>query len=422
MRQSQLFMKTRKEVPADADSINASYLIRAGFVHKHMAGVYALLPLGLKVCQKIENIVREEMNAIGGQEVLMNVLQPKELWEETDRWDSAVDIFYKLKDSRGKELNLAPTHEEEVIDIVRRNIESYKDLPLALYQIQTKFRNEPRVKSGLLRGREFIMKDMYSFADSAEQHQEFYDKSIEAYKKVFKRLGLEAKIVEASGGIFSKYSHEFQVLTPVGEDTIFHCGKCDFAQNKEIYEAVPTTDGVGIPTESVGEVKKGDKCPKCGGEIEESRGIEVGNIFSLKDRFSKPMKATFLDKEGKEKEFVMGCYGIGVTRALASIVEIYYDATKNKMTWPEEVAPFSAHIISLNQNEEAEKIYKKMKDSGEAVLFDDRDLSAGEKFAEADLLGVQKRIIISKKSLEAGGAEVTDLAKGTTEIMPLDKL
>lgn len=402
-------MKTRKEIPADADSINASYLIRAGFVHKHMAGVYALLPLGLIVCKKIEKIIREEMNAIGGQEILMNVLQPKELWEETDRWDSTVDIFYKLKDSRGKELNLAPTHEEEVIDIVRRNIKSYKDLPLALYQIQTKFRNEPRVKSGLLRGREFMMKDMYSFSDSIEQHEEFYNKVVESYKIIFKRLGLETKIAEASGGIFSKYSHEFQILTPVGEDTIFHCdspaGECDFAQNKEIAE-----------------VKKGDKCPKCGGAIEESRGIEAGNIFSLKDRFSKPMKATFLDNKGKEKEFIMGCYGIGITRTLATIIEIYYDATKNKMIWPKEVAPFSIHLISLNQNTEAEKIYKKLIEDKVEILFDDRDISAGEKFAEADLVGCSKRIIISKKSLENGGAEVIDLAEDKTEIISLDKL
>jgi len=306
MKQSELFFKTRKEVPADADSINASYLVRAGFVHKHMAGAYALLPLGLRVIKKIENIVREEMNVIGGQEILMNVLQPRELWEETDRWESAVDIFYKLKDSRGKELNLAPTHEEEIVDIVRDMMKSYKDLPFAIYQIQTKFRNEPRVKSGLLRGREFLMKDMYSFAESNEQHQIFYKKAIPAYFSVFKRLGLEAKLTEASGGIFSKYSHEFQVLTEVGEDTIFYCDsptdECDFAQNKEIAE-----------------VKEGDKCPKCGGTIKMSRGIEIGNIFSLKDKFSKPMKATFLDKGGKEQAFIMGCYGIGITRAMATV-------------------------------------------------------------------------------------------------------
>jgi prolyl-tRNA synthetase len=399
MKLSKLFFKTRKETPADADSTNASYLIRAGFVHKHMAGAYALLPLGQRVIEKIEKIVKEEMDEIGGQQILMNVLQPKELWEETDRWNSAIDIFYKLKDSRGKEMNLAPTHEEEVTDIVRKNITSYKDLPFAIYQIQTKFRNEPRVKSGLLRGREFIMKDMYSFSATLDQHEEFYQKSIPAYFNVFKRLGLDAKLVEASGGIFSKFSHEFQVLTAVGEDTIYHCDKCDFAQNKEIAE-----------------VKENDKCPKCDGKIQADRGIEVGNIFPLKDRFSKPMKATFLDKDGNEKEFIMGCYGIGITRSMATVVEVYYDATKNRMVWPKEVAPYQVEIISLNQNEEAEKIYKKLKSDGVEVLYDDRDMSAGEKFAEADLIGCPERIIVSKKSLEAGGIEKIDLVTDKVSI------
>lgn len=416
MKQSQLFFKTRKEVPADADSINASYLIRAGFVHKHMAGVYALLPLGHLVYRKIENIIRQEMDAVGGQEILMNVLQPKELWEETDRWESAIDVFYKLKDSRGKELNLAPTHEEEVTDIVRKNINSYKDLPIALYQIQTKFRNETRVKSGLLRGREFVMKDMYSFSESHEQHDGFYKKVIPAYFNVFKRLGLDVKLVEASGGIFSKYSHEFQVITPVGEDTIYYCDKCDFAQNKEIAE-----------------VKESDSCPKCGGRIKIDRGIEVGNIFPLKNRFSSPMKATFLDKDGKEKDFIMGCYGIGITRSLATIVEVYYDSTKNKMIWPEEVSPYKVHLLSLNKNviiensgrsvgEEADKLYEKLIKDGVEVLYDDRDISAGEKFAEADLIGCPKRIIVSEKSLKAGGAEVTDMKTGKSEIEKLDSI
>ncbi|PIS07935.1 hypothetical protein COT78_00835 [Candidatus Berkelbacteria bacterium CG10_big_fil_rev_8_21_14_0_10_43_13] len=407
MKQSELFFKTRKEVPADADSINASYLVRAGFVHKHMAGAYALLPLGLRVIKKIENIVREEMNVIGGQEILMNVLQPRELWEETDRWESAVDIFYKLKDSRGKELNLAPTHEEEIVDIVRDMMKSYKDLPFAIYQIQTKFRNEPRVKSGLLRGREFLMKDMYSFAESNEQHQIFYKKAIPAYFSVFKRLGLEAKLTEASGGIFSKYSHEFQVLTEVGEDTIFYCDsptdECDFAQNKEIAE-----------------VKEGDKCPKCGGTIKMSRGIEIGNIFSLKDKFSKPMKATFLDKGGKEQAFIMGCYGIGITRAMATVVEIYYDVTKNKMIWPAEIAPYKVHLISLNQNAEAEKLYDELRKNNIEVLYDDRDLSAGEKFAEADLIGCPTRLIISKKSLEKNGVELSE--NNVVKIIPINNV
>lgn len=403
MKLSKSFFKTRKDAPADADSINASYLVRAGFVHKHMAGVYALLPLGFRVVKKIENIVREEMNRIGGQEIYMNVLQPKDLWEETNRWESAIDIFYKLKDSRGAELNLAPTHEEETTDIVRKNVNSYKDLPFALYQIQTKFRNEPRVKSGLLRGREFIMKDMYSYAESDEQHEAFYQKSIPAYKNIFTRLGLDARLVEASGGIFSKYSHEFQVLTPIGEDTIYHCAKCDFAQNKEIAE-----------------VKAADKCPKCGAEIEMSRGIEVGNIFPLKTKFSAPMKATFLDKTGAEKDFIMGCYGIGITRAMATVVEIHYDVTKNMMIWPEEIAPYKVELISLNQNSEADKLYDKLVKDGSEVLYDDRDISAGQKFAEADLIGAPTRIIVSKKSLEAGGYEKIDMKSGETRIMNLE--
>lgn len=422
MKQSQLFFKSRKEVPSDADSINASYLVRAGFIHKHMAGVYAMLPLGFKVLKKIEAVIREEMNKIGGQEILMNVLQPKELWEETGRWQSAIDVFYKLTDSRGKDLNLAPTHEEEVTDIVRKNINSYKELPAALYQIQTKFRNEPRVKSGLLRGREFIMKDMYSFSESQDQHEKFYQRSIPAYFNIFKRFGLAPKLVEASGGIFSKFSHEFQVITPVGEDTIYYCDSCDFAQNKEIYEAVPTTDGVGIPTENVGKVKEGDKCPKCSGKIKIDRGIEVGNIFPLKTKFSEPMKANFLDKDGKEKPFIMGCYGIGLTRSLATVVEVKYDQTKNRMVWPAEIAPFRVHIISLNQNVEAEKLYKKLLDSGTEVLFDDRDASAGGKFAEADLIGCPTRIIVSKKSLENGGVELIDVESGESKIVSIDEV
>jgi len=399
---SQYFFKSRKEVPADADSINASYLVRANFVHKHMAGAYALLPLGFRVFKKIENIIREEMNRVGGLEILMNVLQPKELWEETGRWNSAIDIFYKLTDSRGKELNLAPTHEEEVTDIIRKNIKSYKDLPIALYQIQTKFRNEPRVKSGLLRGREFIMKDMYSFhADEADLNK-FYEKSKEAYFNVFKRIGLDVKLVEASGGIFSKYSHEFQVLTPVGEDTIYYCDSCNFAQNKEIAE-----------------VKEGDQCPKCSGKIKVDRGIEVGNIFPLKNKFSQPMKATYLDRDGKEKEMMMGCYGIGLTRAMATVVEVNFDISNNKMIWPKEIAPFQVHLISLNQNEAADKIYDKLVKNGVEVIYDDRDISAGEKFAEADLIGCPERIIVSKKSLEAGGYEKNDLINEKSEIISL---
>jgi len=403
VKQSSLFTKTLKEIPQDADSINASYLIRAGFAAKLMAGVYALLPLGLMVYRNIERIIREEMNEVGGQEVLMNVLQPRELWEETGRWESAVDIFYKIKDTRGKDLCLAPTHEEQITDIVRHKINSYKDLPLALYQIQTKFRNEPRAKSGLLRGREFIMKDMYSFHENEEDLERYYNVVKDAYFKIFKRLGLDAKLVQASGGIFSKYSHEFQVLTPVGEDTIYYCEKCDFAQNKEIAE-----------------VKEGDKCPNCDGAVKMEKGIEVGNIFPLKDKYSKPMNAKILDKDGQEKFFMMGCYGIGLTRALATTVEIYYDSAKNKMIWPTEIAPFKVHLISLNQNETAEKYYNTIQDMGIEVLYDDRDCSAGVKFSEADLFGVPYRIVVSTKTLAEGKVEFEEIKTGEKQLVSFE--
>ena len=402
MKQSKLFIKTRKEVPADADSINASYLIRACFVQKQMAGVHALLPLGLKVVKKIEDIIRQEMNTIGGQEILMNVLQPKELWDETGRSESAVDILYKFQDSRGKDLLLAPTHEEQVIDIFRSHIKSYKDLPLSLYQFQTKFRNEPRAKSGLLRGREFIMKDMYSFHATEEDFNSYYEKAKAAYLKLFKRFDLNTKLTQASGGIFSEFSHEFQVLTPVGEDTIYYCDKCDYTVNKEIAK-----------------VKEGDKCLECDGTIIMDRGIEVGNIFPLSTKYTKAMKTTVKVKDGSEANVIMGCYGIGIERAMATVVETHYDSAKNKMVWPEEIAPFAVHLISLYKNKETEKLYDEFIQKGVEVLYDDRDISAGEKFAEADLVGCPKRIIVSEKSISSGGAEYTDLISGESKIVSM---
>ncbi|MEI6040479.1 MAG: aminoacyl--tRNA ligase-related protein [Candidatus Berkelbacteria bacterium] len=391
MLQSQLFFKTLKETPADADSINASYFVRACFVQKQMAGVYSLLPLGLRVYKKIEQVIREEMDKIGGQEILMNVLQPKELWDETGRSESAIDILYKFKDARDKELLLAPTHEEQVIDIFRNHVKSYKNLPLALYQIQTKFRNEPRAKSGLLRGREFIMKDMYSFHVTEADFENFYEKAKNAYLEIFKRLEVPVKYVRASGGIFSEFSHEFQALTEIGEDTIYYCDDCDFAENKEIAK-----------------VKEGDKCPNCGGVVKVSAGVEIGNIFPLSTKYTKAMNTKITDQDGKDVDVIMGCYGIGLTRLMATIVEMKYSVNENKMFWPVEAAPFDVHLISLNQNTEAEKVYKKLTEKGLSVLFDDRDGSAGEKFAEADLIGVVKRVIVSTKSLAAGGVEVVD--------------
>jgi len=402
MKQSKLFLKTRKEVPSDADSINASYLIRAGFVEKHMAGAHAYLPVGFRVLKKIEKIVQEEMDAICGQEVLLNVMQPKELWQKTGRWDSMDEVLYKSGEEKNQ-IAFAPTHEEQITSIVKNYVKSYKDLPLALYQIQTKFRNEPRAKSGLLRGREFIMKDMYSFHTTDEDFEQYYKKAIEAYQKAFRRIGLKTKVVAASGGDFTKRnSHEFQVLTEIGEDTIFYCDKCDFAENKEIAK-----------------VKEGDKCPKCEGTIQTAKGVEVGNIFPLEKKYSHALGAKFVDKDGKEKEIVMGCYGFGISRSLAVVVEVKYNVSDNKMVWPKEIAPYYIHLLSLNQNEESKEIYDKLSKKYE-VLFDDREMSAGEKFAEADLIGCPVRIIVSSKSIEKGGAEVIDNLLNSTKIVSLE--
>ena len=405
MKQSQLFFKTRKETPADADSINASYLVRAGFVEKQMAGVYALLPLGFKVAEKIKDIVREEMNQIGGQELIMNSMQPKELWQKTGRWEALDDVMYKSGEGKN-EIGFAATHEEQITEIAKNHISSYKDLPLALYQIQTKFRNEPRAKSGLLRGREFVMKDLYSFHTSEEDFLDFYEKSKVAYTNVYNRLGLKTKIAEADGGAFTeKHSHEFQVLTPVGEDTIYYCDKCDFAQNKEIAT-----------------VKEGDKCPKCGGKVKVDNGIEVGNIFPLETKYSSALGAKFADREGKDRDTIMGCYGIGITRSLATVVEVHYNATKNKMVWPEEIAPFQIHLISLNQNEAATPIYESLAEMGAEILYDDRDISAGQKFAEADLIGCPQRVVISAKTLEQDCAEVIDPITDEKELVKITDL
>ena len=404
MKATKLFFKTRKESPKDADSINANVLVRGGYVQKHMAGVYGLLPLGLKVYRKIENIVREGMNSIDGQEIMMNVLQPRELWDETGRFSEISEIMYQFKDKNGKDIGLAPTHEEQVTDIIRHHIKSYKDLPTSLYQIQVKFRNEPRAKSGLLRGREFMMKDMYSFHVDEKDFENYYKKVGEKYLDIFSKIGLKTKYVAADGGIFSKYSHEFQVICPTGEDTIYYCDKCDFAENKEIAK-----------------VKNEDKCPKCDGKIIEAKSIEVGNIFPLKNKFSSAMGAKFVDNNGSEKDLIMGCYGIGLTRALAAIVEVYFDQENNMMIWPESVAPFDVEIISLEKNKEAEELYEKIKDKIE-ILYDDRDVSAGEKFAEADLIGAPKRVIVSEKSLKSGGAELIDLKSGESQIVEIEEI
>ncbi|OGI27298.1 MAG: hypothetical protein A2359_00625 [Candidatus Moranbacteria bacterium RIFOXYB1_FULL_43_19] len=399
MRQSQLFTKTQKNAPAGEVSANAQFLTRGGFADKLMAGVYTILPLGLRVMKKIENIIREEMDAIGAQEFEMPALHPKENWEKTGRWNK-MDDLYKVKDSSGREFALGPTHEEVIAPLMKKFLNSYKDLPFAAYQFQTKFRMELRAKSGILRGREFLMKDLYSFHIEENDLDEYYEKAKAAYKKVFDRCGIGRKtyVTFASGGSFSKYSHEFQTVTAAGEDTIYICEKCQNAVNKEIKSETPV-------------------CPICGGKkFKVEKAIEVGNIFKLMDRFTKPFDLKVADKKGKPQMLIMGCYGIGLSRLLGTIVEVHHD--EKGIIWPESVAPFKVHLISLGKGKEAEGIYKNFLAKNIEVLFDDRDVSAGEKFADADLIGIPRRVVVSEKSLAGGGVEVKKRDEKTGKVIP----
>lgn len=403
MRQSQLFTKTIKELPKDETSYNAQALIRAGFIDKVAAGVYSYLPLGKRVLDKICNIIREEIDAIGGQEILMASLIPKENMEATNRWDN-FDVLFRLIGGDNKEYALGATHEEIVTPLAKKYICSYKDLPFGVYQIQTKFRNEKRAKAGLLRGREFLMKDLYSFHTSQDDLDAYYDKATEAYKKIYYRLGLGeiTYFTYAAGGTFAKYSHEFQTLAVAGEDLIYICEKCHIAINKEI-------------------ISEQASCPSCGNKkLTEKKAIEVGNIFKLGTKFSSAFNMVYMDAGGQEKVPVMGCYGIGPSRIMGTIVETCHD--EKGIIWPEFVAPFKIHLISLNQNEEAEKVYYNLIQAGFEVLFDDRDKAAGEKFADADLIGCPIRLVISTKTLKDKSAEIKHRLKTESEIVLLADL
>jgi prolyl-tRNA synthetase len=382
MRQSELFPKTRKEAPKDAESINHKLLVRGGFIDQLMTGSWTLLPLGWRVITKINQIIREEMNAIGGQEMLMPLLHPKELWSETGRWDKADEIMYKLKDFHGKEYVLSFTHEEIVMDLLRKNINSYQDLPVSVYHFSTKFRHEPRAKSGILRAREFMMKDLYSAHTTEKDLMNYYEKVKGAYSKIFTRLGFNFRVVEASGGVFTdKFTHEFQVLNANGEDVIYVCDKCDFAQNKEIFDG-----------------KTGGTCPKCKkGKIkEEEKTVEVGNIFPLGTWYAERMKMYFADKDGGRKPVWFGSYGIGPTRVMGTLVEVSHD--DKGIIWPKVVAPFEIHLIELPGAKNAKEIYNKLIGAGIDVLWDDRDAQAGQKFGDADLIGIPVRLVVSAKT------------------------
>jgi prolyl-tRNA synthetase len=390
MKQSHLFTKTKKEAPKDEVSRNAELLIRAGFIHKEMAGVYSFLPLGLRTLNKVMQVIREEMDAIGGQEVSLTALQEKSLWEKTDRWDDEkVDVWFKTALKNGTEVGLGWSHEEPITRLMQQQISSYRDFPVLAYQFQTKFRNETRAKSGIMRTREFIMKDLYSFARTQAEHEEVYSSVREAYVRVFARVGLGQVTYPAfaSGGAFSKYSEEFQTVSDAGEDVIYVDEASGQALNKEVLNDEVLAD-LGLKKENL--VAK--------------KSIEVGNIFTLGTRFSDPLGLTYKDEEGKAVPVVMGCYGIGPARVMGTIAEVLSDEAG--LVWPESVAPFRVHLLSLGADEKANEIYGALTGAGIEVLYDDRDTPAGAKFAESDLLGLPYRIVIGKRSLESGKAEV----------------
>ena len=391
MRYSRLFPKTLREAPKEAVTANHKLLVRAGFIDQLMAGSWTLLPLGLKVVTKINQIIREEMNAIGCQEMLMPLLHPKEIWNQTGRWEAADEVMYKLKDTRGREFALSFTHEEIVMDLMKKHIRSYKDLPLNVYHFSTKFRNELRAQGGILRGREFMMKDAYSMHESEEDLLGWYEKYKQAYLKIFKRIGLDVYVTEASGGVFTdKHTHEFQVEAESGEDTIYIKPGTREGFNKEVFD--------------------GDEK-----DFEVKKAIEVGNIFPLGKMYSEKMGAFFADKDGSKKPIWFGSYGIGPTRVMGTVVEVSHD--DRGIIWPKPVAPFQAHLVDLKNGGE---IYNKLTGAGVEVLWDEREVSAGEKLADADLIGVPVRLVVSDKTGDK--VEWKERCKEKVEMLSLDEI
>lgn len=410
MRLSKLFTKTRKNAPADEVAKNAQLLIRAGFIHKEMAGVYGFLPLGKLVLDNVVHIIREEMNAVGGNEVSMTALQNKELWEKTNRWDDKiVDNWFKTKLSSGAELGLGFTHEEPITAMMKNFVHSYKDLPAYPYQFQTKFRNELRAKSGLMRGREFLMKDLYSLSENQEKHDIFYEEITQAYHRVYDRLGLGSFTYKtfASGGSFSKFSHEFQTISEVGEDTIYVHEAKKIAINEEVY-----TDEV---LKELGVTKE---------ELKEAKAVEVGNIFTLGTRFSEPLGLSYTDAAGNVQPVFMGSYGIGPSRLVGLIAEHFAD--EKGLVWPENIAPAKVYLVVIGDNseviEKAESLYKELEDKEITVLYDDRNERPGTKFADAELMGIPHRVVVSERLLKDSVFEYTARQSGQTETLTADLL
>ncbi len=405
MRLSKTFIKTLREAPKDEVAANGALLTRAGYIHKELAGVYDYLPLGLRVIENIKGIIREELNNIGCEEVLLSTLQNPELWEKTGRFsDQEVDIWFKTELTAGGVLGLAPTHEEPIVNMLKNYISSYKDLPLYLYQFQTKFRNELRAKSGILRGREFLMKDLYSFHTSEEDLDRFYGEAEKAYGRIFERLGIGDCTFEtfASGGIFSKYSHEFQTFLPVGEDTVYYNKDKSVVLNKEVLTDEVLTD-LNVSRD----------------DLTETSAAEVGNIFKLKFKYSEPLGLKFINDKNEQQTVYMGCYGIGVSRVMGVIVEKFAD--EKGLVWPEAIAPFKYYLVGIGEKglARAEELYHGRE---EEFLFDDRDLRPGEKFADSELMGIPYRIVVSDKTLANDEAEITDRRTGETRFVKISEL
>ena len=399
---SQTFIKTLREAPKEETATNGALLTRAGFIHKEMAGVYDYLPFGMRVINNIENIVRDELNKIGCEEILMSTLQNPELWEKTNRWsDQEVDIWFKTEVSSGGVVGLAPTHEEPITNMVKNYISSYKDLPLYVYQFQTKFRNEKRAKSGIMRGREFIMKDLYSFNTTEEGLNEFYDEVMKAYMKIYERIGIGDITFPcfASGGIFSKFSHEFQTLIPVGEDTVYYNKEKSVVLNKEVLLPEVFED-LGVNRE----------------EHTATAAAEVGNIFKLQLKYSKPLDLQYTDENNDQHVVYMGSYGIGISRLVGVVAEAFAD--DKGLVWPESIAPYKYYVIGIDDKglKQAEKLYKGHE---ELMILDDRDLRPGEKFADADLIGIPYRIVVSDKTLEEDSVEITDRKTGESKLVSI---
>ncbi|MFA6357583.1 MAG: proline--tRNA ligase [Candidatus Omnitrophota bacterium] len=402
---SKVFIPTLKETPKEAESISHQLLLRAGFVRMLMAGAYTYLPLGLRVLEKIQEIIRQEMNACGASELLLPALHPLELWQKTGRDNDLGEVMLKLKDRRGRSICLGPTHEEVITDLVKNNISSYRQLPLVLYQIQTKFRDEMRPRFGLIRACEFIMKDAYSFDQDEVGLDKNYQLMFEAYKRIFARCGLEVLITEADSGVMGgKVSHEFMAAAALGEDIVLRCPKCKSAKAFK---------------------ENNNSCPKCQAEMEKVNTIEVGHIFKLGLKYSQAMQANFSDISGQLKPVVMGCYGIGVSRLISTIIEQNNDA--NGIIWPKEVAPFQIMILPLDVTnsrvmEESMYLYRQINNAGFSVLLDDRDERAGVKFKDAELIGIPLSIVVGKKNIEENNIELRIRKDKVTKLVPKEEL